>query len=40
MVAIICLVLLALAFVAFVYEIGYCNGYEACKGESDEEKTN
>lgn len=29
--AIICLVLLALAFVAFVYEIGYCNGYEADK---------
>lgn len=38
--AIIGLILLALCFVAIIYEIGYCNGYEACKGESDEEKTN
>ena len=38
--AIICLVLLAFAFIVFVYEIGYCNGYEAYKRENSDEKEN
>ena len=36
--AIICLALLAIVFVTIVYEIGYCNGYEADKRENSDEK--
>jgi hypothetical protein len=38
--AIIGIVFLAVVFVVLVYEIGYCNGYEADKRENSDEKEN
>lgn len=36
--AMICLAFLTIVFVAIVYEIGYCDGYEADKRENSDEK--